>query len=136
MTAVQQVNQVIQHPASADVYISHGWGLCAIPPNTKGPRTPGWQHKENMVKSQADILPGHGMGLCHAYSGTMALDIDSWDVAAGALIPHGLDINVLYAAPDAVIIDSGRAGHGKLLYAMPAGITLRSKKIIIGGSRL
>ena len=133
MTAAQQVNQVIQHPASADVYISHGWGLCAIPPNTKGPRTPGWQHKENMVKSQADILPGHGMGLCHAYSGTMALDIDSWDVAAGALIPHGLDINVLYAAPDAVIIDSGRAGHGKLLYAMPAGITLRSKKIIIGG---
>ena len=93
MTAVQQVNQVIQHPASADVYISHGWGLCAIPPNTKGPRTPGWQHKENMVKSQADILPGHGMGLCHAYSGTMALDIDSWDVAAAAL-PGDADVVV------------------------------------------
>ncbi len=42
------------HPASVDAYIRHGWSLVPIPANTKGPRTPGWNLRENALNSQAD----------------------------------------------------------------------------------
>jgi hypothetical protein len=63
----------------------------------------------------------------------MALDIDNWDQAVGELAIKGIDLEALYSAPDAVVIDSGRHGHGKLLYAMPAGLTLPSKRINSNG---
>lgn len=126
-------HQVAQHPASVDAYIRHNWSLVPIPSGTKGPRTQGWNLKENALRSQTDLPDGYGIGLAHAYSGTMALDIDAWDKAAEVL-SSTIDLNALYAAPDAVIVDSGRAGHGKLLYAMPT--PLPSKKIIIGGETI
>ena len=122
------------HPASIDAYIRHGWSLVPIPAGTKGPRTPGWNLKPNALKSQADLPPGNGIGLAHAYSGTMALDIDDWDATAMLLGLQGIDIQALYDANDAVHIDSGRAGHGKLLYAMPLGLAPPSKKIITNGN--
>ena len=125
--------QVTQHPASVDAYIRHGWSLVPIPAGTKGPRTPGWNLKQNAIKSQSELPQGFGIGLAHAYSGTMALDIDEWVSASAALLPHGIDLNALYGAPDAVIVDSGRSGRGKLIYQMPFGLSLPSKKIIING---
>lgn len=122
--------QVAQHPASVDAYLRHGWSLVPIPPGTKGPQTKGWQHRENTLKSQHQLPPGWGIGLAHAYSGTMAVDVDVWDRAAQELKLHGIDLQALYDAPDAVVVDSGRAGHGKLLYAMPFGMSLQSKKLI------
>ena len=126
--------QVAQHPASVDAYLRHGWALVPIPPSSKGPRTIGWNLQQNTLKSQTELPTGFGIGLAHAYSGTMALDIDDWGVAVNVLLGHGVDLNALYNAQDAVIVDSGRAGHGKLLYAMPPGVVLPSKKIIIGGA--
>ena len=126
--------QVSQHPASVDAYIRNGWSLVPIPHGTKGPRTPGWNLKANALKSQSDLPPGFGIGLAHAYSGTMALDIDEWGTASTLLSDAGIDLHQLYAAPDAVIVDSGRQGHGKLLYSMPFGLALPSKKIIHNGS--
>jgi hypothetical protein len=130
MTAPQTVQS---HPASVDAYIRHGWSLVPIPANTKGPRTPGWNLRENALKAQGDLPPGYGIGLAHAYSGTMALDIDNWTVTTSLLAEHGLDLDALYAAPDAVVINSGKPGHGKLLYSMPFGAALPSKKIMHGG---
>lgn len=121
------LQSVQSHPASVDAYIRHGWSLVPIPPGTKGPRTPAWNLKENALRSQTDLPAGYGIGLAHAYSGTMALDIDNWN----ATVKHGIDLAALYAAPDAVIVDSSRPGHGKLLYAMP--FALPSKKIIVDG---
>lgn len=121
--------QHIAHPASVDAYIRHGWSLVPIPPGTKGPATKGWNRKENALVSQASLPQGHGIGLAHAYSGTMALDIDDWDRAAFELMLKGINLQALYDAPDAVIVDSGRAGRGKLLYAMPFGLALPSKKL-------
>ena len=128
MTAIPSVQA---HPASIDAYIRHGWSLVPIPAGTKGPRTPGWNVKTNALKSQTDLPPGYGIGLAHAYSGTMALDIDEWALTATALTAKGIDLQALYDANDAVIVDSGRAGHGKLLYQMPFGLALPSKKILI-----
>lgn len=127
------ISTVQQHPASVDAYIRHGWSLVPIPMGTKGPRTPGWNIKANALKSQTELPPGYGIGLAHAYSGTMALDIDEWESTSVALKQHGIDLQSLYNANDAVIVDSGRAGHGKLLYQMPFGLALPSKKIIIKG---
>jgi len=128
------VPQTVQsHPASVDAYIRHGWSLVPIPANTKGPRTPGWNLRENALKSQGDLPPGYGIGLAHAYSGTMALDIDNWTMTTSLLAEHGIDLQALYNAPDAVVINSGKPGHGKLLYAMPFGAALPSKKILHSG---
>ena len=126
MTAVSSVQQ---HPASVDAYIRHGWSLVPIPMGTKGPTHKGWNLKESALKDQTQLPPGFGIGLAHAYSGTMAFDIDNWD----ATLAQGIDLQALYNAPDAVIIESGRPGHGKLLYAMPFGAALPSKKIIVNG---
>jgi hypothetical protein len=130
MTAPQTVQS---HPASVDAYIRHGWSLVPIPANTKGPRTPGWNLRENALKAQGDLPPGYGIGLAHAYSGTMALDIDNWTVTTSLLAEYGIDLQALYDAPDAVVINSGKPGHGKLLYSIPFGAALPSKKIMHGG---
>ena len=130
MIAQQTIHQ---HPASVESYIRHGWSLVPIPINTKGPRTPGWNLRENALKSQADLPLGFGIGLAHAYSGTMALDIDNWTVTTTLLSECGIDLEALYSAPDAVVIHSGKSGHGKLLYAMPFGAALPSKKIMHNG---
>lgn len=122
--------QVAQHPASVDAYLRHGWQLVPIPPGTKGPTQTGWNRRENTLMSSAHLPPGWGIGLAHAYSGTMAVDVDVWDRAAFELMMHGINLQALYDAPDAVVIDSGRQGHGKLLYAMPFGLSLPNKKFI------
>lgn len=118
---------VQSHPASVDAYIRHGWSLVPIPSGTKGPRTQGWNLRGNALQTQADLPQGYGIGLAHAYSGTMAFDIDNWD----ATLAQGIDLHALYDAPDAVSIHSGRPGHGKLLYAMPFGLALPSKKVVV-----
>lgn len=126
--------QTVQpHPASIDAYIRHGWSLVPIPGGTKGPRTPGWNLTRNALKAQGDLPTGFGIGLAHAYSGTMALDIDNWTITTSMLAEYGVDLRALYDAPDAVVIHSGKPGHGKLLYAMPFGAALPSKKILHGG---
>jgi hypothetical protein len=130
------VNQVQQHPASVDAYIRHGWSLVPIPPGTKGPRTPNWNERQTALKSQSDLPSGWGIGLAHAYSGTMALDIDHWEGATELLRQNDIDLRTLYDAPDAVVIDSGKTGRGKLLYSMPFGLTLPSKKIILDGQTI
>ena len=101
MTALPSVQQ---HPASVDAYIRHGWSLVPIPSGTKGPRTPGWNKKESALKSQNDLIPGFGIGLAHAYSGTMAFDIDNWD----ATVAQGIDKDFGDAA-------QAEAAHGEQL---------------------
>lgn len=126
--------QLFSLPSSFDSYIRHGWYLVPIPHGTKGPKNPNWNHKENCLTNSAAIPSNHGVGLAHAYSGTMALDIDEWDTAATLLAEHCIDLQALFDAPDAVHIVSGNKGHGKLLYAMPFGAVLPSKKVNHNGT--
>lgn len=129
-TDFTQVPNTLQHLSSFDSYIRHGWKLVPIPSGTKGPTTKDWNKPENALKRSNDLPPNWGVGLGHAYSGTMALDIDHWGRAVEEFTKFGIDLDALYAAPDAVIIDSGKQGHGKLLYRMPDGLVLPSKKLI------
>lgn len=116
------------HTSVISAYIAHGWALCPIPGGTKGPRAPGWNTRACALTASTPLPEGHGVGLLHAYSGTMALDIDDW----AATKAFGVDVDTLYAAHDAVTILSGRPGRGKLLYRMP-GIVLPSKQIKVDG---
>lgn len=127
---INPTNNVERHPALVDSYIKHGWKLVPIPSGTKGPTHKNWNKEENSLKSSSDLPETWGVGLAHAYSGTMALDIDHWGRAVEEFTKFGIDLNALYAAHDAVIIDSGKEGHGKLLYKMPEGLVLPSKKLI------
>ncbi len=108
-------------------YLDHGWSLVPIPPGTKGPKLAGWNTKLAALRSAPELPDDYGVGLGHAYSKTMAFDIDSWEHTSN----YGIDLEALYAADDAVIIESGKVGHGKLLYQMPFGLTLPSKKVTI-----
>lgn len=110
-------------------YIDQGWRLVLIAPSSKSPSSPEWNKLENTIKTLDQIPDTHGIGLAHAYSGTMSLDIDDWKEADKLLKEHNINLQDLYNAPDSVAINSGKDNRGKLLFAMPFGITLPSKKI-------
>ena len=61
-------------------YIDQGWRLVLIAPSSKSPSSPEWNKLENTIKTLDQIPDTHGIGLAHAYSGTMSLDIDNWKV--------------------------------------------------------
>jgi hypothetical protein len=124
------VAQIMELPSSYDNYTRLGWYLVPIPPSTKGPQSAGWNLKENCITDAAKMPYGYGAGIAHAYSGTCAIDIDDWDYAVATLRCVGIDLQGLFTAPDAVTIDSGNPGHAKLLYRLPFGIVLPSKKCI------
>lgn len=105
-------------------HIDAGWSLVPLTAG-KNPGTPGWDQRGAALKSAAGLLnPSWGVGLVHAYSGTMAFDIDDWEATKA----YGIDVDALYAAPDAVTILSGRENKGKLLYRMPMGLPLPTKQ--------
>src|SRR5574343_593395 len=117
-------------------YVAHGFALCPIPPGSKGPNTQGWNSLDNAV-TKPDVIPfGHGCGLLHSFSGTMALDVDNMDHAEMLLACHGINLQDLLNAPDAVQVISVRAGHGKLIYKMPSGLVLPSKQVKLIGVAL
>jgi hypothetical protein len=121
-------SKVIPIARYAAEYAMLGWRLCPIQPGSKGPVSRGWNVLENALPA-AELLPaGWGVGLLHAYSGTCAIDIDDIDLARAWLLERGVSLDELLAAPDAVLIDSGRVGHSKLLYRL--FIPLPSKKVI------
>lgn len=93
-----------------------GWHLCRIKPGTKSPTGKAWNRKENALRDADGISAA---GLMHAYSGTMALDVDDYDRAAAWLAERGVSLDELFAAPESVQIVSGREGSAKLLYAFP-----------------
>ena len=110
-------------------YLNNKWRLVLIAPSTKAPSTNEWNKLENTITDISQVPDDHGIGLAHAYSGTMSLDIDNWAEADKLLKEHNIDLKQLYDAPDSVAINSGKSNRGKLLFAMPFGLTLPSKKI-------
>lgn len=112
-----------------NTYARLDWKLIPVPAGTKGSRKAGWNRIENC--HMPDNWSGN-VGLALAYSGIVSLDIDHWLKAARWLADRGIDLDVLYQAPGAVKINSGKQGRGKLLYKLPEGLSpLVSQKITI-----
>ncbi len=109
-------------------YIEHGWKLIPILPGHKGPKGASardWNKLEKAVTDPAQQM--HSAGLAHAYSGTCAIDVDDYPKAREWLEERGVDLDALFLDPTSVQIHSGRADHGKLLYALDT--PLASKQI-------
>lgn len=103
-------------------YTEHGWKLCAIQPGTKGPKgaaAAGWNTRERAITDPMRALALPGAGLCHAWSGTCALDVDEIELASDFLKECGIDLYELLNADEAVQIFSGKEGRAKLLYRLP-----------------
>lgn len=101
-------------------YIEHGWALTNIPFGSKGPigqGAVGWQKRENAITDPDFRFMG--AGLCHAWSGTCALDIDNFEVAEAWLAERGIDLRGLLLDRNCVQISSGRPGRYKLIYLLP-----------------
>ena len=113
-----------------EAYLRAGFALVPITQG-KGPTAAGWNRRENCITQVDQLNPHVGYGLAHAYCMpvTCALDIDSWSDAVQVLQSHEVDLLALVHSPDSVMIDSGNPGHAKLLFTLPFGITLPSKKI-------
>lgn len=113
-----------------------GMALVPIPYGQKGPTTKNWNLREHCLTAvnQWDTAVIMNVGLAHAYctpAPTCAIDIDFYPDAKPWLAMHGIDIDVLLKAGDAVVISSGKKFSIKLLYQLPQGTApLESKKII------
>lgn len=130
----------------ASEYVAQGMALVAIPTGQKGPASKGWNRATNVITSIdiATALAGN-VGLAHAYclpTPTMALDLDDMARAVPFLSAHGIDVNALLEADDAVQIVSGRPGRAKLLYRLPSGLapleslTIKEKVLVNDEERL
>ncbi len=120
--------------ACAADYVQHGIAICAIPLGRKGPTANGWNLPENAITcpTAAATLTGN-VGLLHAWSDTMALDVDDWGAASEWLLARGVNLVQLFSAPDRVEIVSGRAGRAKLLFRLPVSINAPVQTLQIKG---
>jgi hypothetical protein len=109
--SAQRLNEGVFTPFRE--YSEHGWHLCQIEAGTKGPEAKGWNTRARRV-----FDPSPGAGLCHAFSGTCAIDIDELEHARAWLAERRVDLDGLLNAPTAVRIDSGRPNRAKLLFAL------------------
>jgi hypothetical protein len=111
---------------SPDTYISLGFGLVPIPLGTKRPTTTGWQNHPITTSEGVEQVwhKPSNIGLHHAASGTVALDIDNPEYATLALAAVGIDLHALLTAPGAKI----RTLKGlKPIYRSPKDVTLNRK---------
>jgi hypothetical protein len=114
-----------------DYYHAAGWTVLWIEPGTKAHKERGWtSHKPFTIP---DNWTG-GLGIAHQYSWTMALDLDDLLKATIWGLFYGVDVTALLNAPDALRIESGRGGHGKLLYRVPE--LLPSHKVYMDGKNI
>ena len=114
-------------------YSNIGWRLCPIASGSKGPDTRGWNRPESAWAGNAEgwleRVRAPGLGLCHAYSGTMALDIDQLDKAVVWFKARGIDLMAILATAGLLRIVSGRDNRAKIIWWMPDGLVLRSFKV-------
>jgi len=101
-------------------YLIHGWKLTSIVPGSKGPREKGWNTRERAISDPGTGPQIAGAGLCHAWSGTCAVDVDHYPTAREWLAERGVNLDALTVDPRAVMISSGRPDRAKLIYALPA----------------
>ncbi len=107
-------------------YLAAGWALCPIPAKSKAPRKLGWNLIENAItnQGQVDLITGN-VGLLHAFSDTVAIDVDDYNLAKPFLMDKGIDLDALLNDSRSVLIDSGRVNRYKLLYGHPEPIPYR-----------
>lgn len=106
-------------------YAAHGWRLVPLGAD-KRPVRAKWNEFARTVGTveEAAALRCAGIGLAHAFSNTVAIDVDDVEAAASWCERTGLGRDYLGALcnrPDAVVIRSPKPGRFKLLFQHPEG---------------
>ena len=122
--------------AKLERMLGAGLALIPIPHGSKGPTIVGWNTPGACIRDprRAGELVGQNAGLAHAYSGTGALDIDNFPVAAEFLATKSIDLAQLCMDERAVQVRSGAANRAKLLYRLET--PLRTVSVSPGGLML
>src|SRR3990167_5328534 len=121
-----QRGNIMTCQTEAIAYRKAGLSLALITPNSKRPAMNNW-NQLNVCNSIENIPDGYGIGLVHTHSGTMALDIDDWDNTLNTLLLAG--INLVELCENSSIIVSGKKNRCKLIFKMPDGLILPTKKL-------
>lgn len=120
-------------------FLAAGFGLIPFARGTKGPsgkEAIGWNQRvfARFGEAKAVEFVGKNAGLAHAWSRTCALDVDDFNQAADWLAAHGIELEALLMADDAVQVRSPRRNRAKLLYRLPEGVELpRTQMLKQGG---
>lgn len=109
-------------------YVLHGWRITPIAAGKKSPAQSDWNRPKNCIRDPLVAQRLSGAGLCHAYSGTCALDIDDVERGHQWLAERGVDLQAIIERSDNVFIHSGRPNRVKLLFALPEA--LPSTKVV------
>jgi len=116
--------------------LQSGLTLITMPLGSKGPNHSEWNLRHNCIFDSPQLIDIElkNIGIAHAYcqpTPTAAFDIDNYQPAKSWLASHGVDLDALLKASDAVVIWSGKKFSLKLLYRLPIGDQpLVSKKIL------
>ncbi|NBT30482.1 MAG: DUF3987 domain-containing protein [Rhodobacteraceae bacterium] len=109
----------------AKSYDALGWALVNMPAGSKAPTTFSWQTRaispDHWVSN-----PTHNVGLLHGLSGTCALDIDHMENTRAIFEALNIDLDALLSSAPRIV---GRPDRGKVLFAIPAGAELVTRKI-------
>jgi len=115
--------------AAGIAYLDAGLALAALA--GKRPLARAWQAAPICSPAALDAALARpqctGLGVVHAWSGTVALDVDDLARARALLGARGLDLDGLLGASPARIV--GAAGRAKALFRAPAGRPPRTARL-------
>ena len=104
-----------------------GWSLVAIPAGSKAPARFGWNRPEQAISTAEAARqywtdnPTHNVGILHAASGTVAVDVDHVAHTRMIFDGLGLDYDAIIGAGPRIV---GRPDRGKVLFRAPRNMTL------------
>lgn len=118
----------------AQKYLGYGWAMIRIPYGQKNPSgadAKGWTDPSNWIDSydRVNLIHGHqcNLGLVHAGSGTVAIDIDDLEQARFILSEFGVNVDQVLASGMRIVSPSNN--RGKVVF-QTFGHNLKYEKVL------
>lgn len=104
---------------SALAYLQRGFHLTFMADGSKGPHSAGWNTPSELVTTPTGVVQKlsagpQNMGVCHEFSGTMALDVDNVEHTRFVFDEMGLDFDDIVGRGMRI---KSKAGRDKVLFA-------------------
>jgi|GEM_PF-2782146 len=110
-----------------------GWGIVSIPRGSKIPGHKEWNKPGGYVTSPAEARKtwgrGQNMGVVLGPSKIATLDLDDLEYSRVALTAVGINLDLLLDDESAVRLIGNPDNHAKLVFCVPEGFELNTKKL-------